>query len=101
MLVDQITKKPIVLINFEVFHKLYNEISYLTAFTKTYDFKSIKNAHHIKINGVGGGGNILVFTVDELQVGEEKSFKDVVLGLSFYGFEKSFKSKVLLNCGFI
>lgn len=101
ILLDGITKKPIILINFDVFHKLYDNISYISALTKTYDHKLIKNGHHQKINSIGGGGSILVFSVDEIQVGEDKSFKDVMLGLSFSGFEKSFGKKVLLNCGLI
>ena len=49
------------------------------------------------ISSVGGKGKILVFSVDEVKVGEDKVFKDVMLGLSFSGFEKSFGKNVLLN----
>lgn len=97
MLYDTITKKPIILITFDVFHKLYNNISYLSAFTKKFNESSIKNGHYIKINSVGSGTSILVFTVDEISIGENKSFKNVMLGLSFSGFEKSFGKNILLH----
>lgn len=97
MLYDTITKKPVILINFDVFRKLYKDISYLAILTKTFNKGSIKNAHYIKINSVGSGTSLLVFTVDELCVGDEHSFKNVMIGLSFSGFEKSFGKNVLLH----
>ncbi|MBQ8909265.1 MAG: sigma-E processing peptidase SpoIIGA [Clostridia bacterium] len=97
VLTDNITKKPIILVNFDVFHKLYDKVNYICALTKSYDFKSFKNGHFVPINSVGGQGKMLVFSVDEVQVGDDKYFKDVILGLSFSGFEKSFGKRVLLN----
>ncbi|MBQ8443790.1 MAG: sigma-E processing peptidase SpoIIGA [Clostridia bacterium] len=101
VLKDNVTNKPIILVNYEVFHKLYEGVNYISAVTKSYDFKSFKNGHFVPIKGVGGGGKMLVFSVDELQVGDEKFFKDVMVGLSFSGFEKSFGKGVLLNCEMI
>ncbi len=98
MLYDTITKKPIMLVTFDVFHKLYSNISFLSAFTKKTENCSIKNGHYIKINSIGSGTSMLVFTIDELLVGEEeKSFKNVAIGLSFSGFDKSFGKKILLH----
>lgn len=97
MLYDSITKKPIILINFDVFHKLYDNISYLSVVSKTFDEGSIKNGHYIKINSIGCGTKMFVFTVDEIKVGDEHSFNNVMLGLSFSGFEKSFGKRVLLH----
>ena len=54
-------------------------------------------AHYVKINSVGSGRKILAFVVDEIQLGDEKIFKNPTLALSFSGFEKSFKANVLLN----
>ncbi|MBO5395123.1 MAG: sigma-E processing peptidase SpoIIGA [Clostridia bacterium] len=101
VLCDSVTKKPIILITYDVFHKLYDDVSFIAAVTKSYDFKSFKNGHFEKINSVGGGNQILVFSVDELCIDEEKSFKDVMLGLSFSGFEKSFGKSILLNSALI
>lgn len=97
MLYDTITKKPIILVTFEVFHKFYQDISYLSAWSKKFNESSIKNGHYIKINSVGSGTSIFVFTVDELSIGENKTFKNVMLGLSFSGFEKSFGKNILLH----
>lgn len=100
VLYDNITKKPIVLITFDVFSKFYSEISYFDARLKNIDSSSIKNAHYIKINSIGKGASMLVFTVDELSI-EDKYYKNVSLGLSFSGFEKSFGKNVLLHCDYV
>lgn len=97
MLYDNITKKPVILVSFDVFHKLYSQINYSSILTKTIDKSSIKNGHYIKINSIGGGGNILVFSVDKVIVGENRIFKNVMVGLSLSGFEKSFGRGVLLH----
>lgn len=101
ILLDNITKKPILLISYEVFRKLYDNISLVSAITKNYDFKAFKNGHYVEVNSVGGVTKMLVFSVDEVQVGETGLFKDVMLGLSFSGFEKSFGKNVLLNAELI
>ena len=97
VLMDKVSGKPVVLINFEVFHKLYEKVSFVSAFAKDYDHSTFKNGHFLPINSVGGRGEILVFSVDELWVGKDKFFKDATLGLSFSGFEKNFGKNVLLN----
>lgn len=100
VLYDSITKKPIVLVNFEVFKKIYQDVSYFNARLQNLNSSSIKNGHYIKINSVGRGTSMLVFTVDELVL-EEKYYKNVSLGLSFSGFEKSFGKNVLLHCDYV
>ena len=97
VLYDTITKKPIILVTFDVFNKLYQNINYINALTKNFDKSIIKDGHFIKINGVGSGTSILVFTIDEMLINNDKSFKDVAVGLSFSSFDKSFRKKILLN----
>ena len=97
VLYDTITKKPIILITFDVFHKFYSNINYINAFTKNYDKSKIKDGHFVRINNIGSNSNILVFRIDELQVGNDKCIKDALVGLTFSGFDKSFGRKVLLN----
>lgn len=97
VLYDTLTKKPIILVTFDVFHKLYSNINYINAFTKNYDKNTIKDGHFVQIKGVGSSSSILVFRVDEVRVGSDKCYKDVALGLSFSGFDKSFGRRVLLN----
>lgn len=100
VLYDTITKNPIILVNFDVFKKFYSNISYLSAVTKTLNSSSIKNGHYIKINSIGKGTTMLIFTIDELKIGEDKFYKNATLGLSFSGFEKSFGKNVLLHCDY-
>ena len=101
VLYDTITKKPIVLVTYDVFHKFYEDVSLMSLITKDVSSCSIKNGHYIKINSVGKGTIILIFTVDQLKVeGDERMYKNVALGVSFSGFEKSFGKNVLLHCDF-
>ncbi len=101
VLYDTITKKPIVLVTYDVFHKFYEDVSLMSLITKDVSSCSIKNGHYIKINSVGKGTSILIFTVDQLKVeGDERMYKNVALGVSFSGFEKSFGKNVLLHCDF-
>ena len=96
VLLDKITNSPIVLINYDVFKQIYQNISLISILGKKYN-ESINCAHYIKINSVGGANNILAFVADELVINGEQSFKNPTLALSFSGFEKSFKANVLLN----
>ena len=97
MLYDNITQKPVILITYEVFHKLYENISLLEVITKSFDEKLVKNGHYIKIKGIGSGTSIFTFTIDEMLIGESKMTKNVMLGVSFSGFEKSFGKNILLH----
>lgn len=96
VLYDAVTNKPIILVNFEIFKKLYQQISLAKFVTKKFNLGSIKNGHYIKINAIGRGGNMLVFTVDEVWV-EEHCYKNATLGLSLSGFEKSFGRPILVH----
>ena len=101
VLYDGISNKPIILINFDVFHRIYSQISLSKFLTKDYNLSSIKNGHYIKINTVGKGTTMLVFSVDEVVVGDDKSFSNAMLGLSFSGFDKSFGKSILLHCDMV
>jgi len=97
VLYDKISGQPIMLISFDVFNKLYSNISLSKFLSKGYDLSSIKNGHYIKINSIGKGGNMLVFSVDEVVVSGDKSYPNAMLGLSLSGFEKSFGKQILLK----
>lgn len=97
MLYDTITKKPIMLVDFEVFHKLYSNIPYFKVLTKTFDEKIVTNGHYIKVNSLSAGRSMFVFSVDEAKVGENRLVKQPMLGLSLSGFEKSFGKNILLH----
>ena len=96
VLLDEITKAPIILINFEVFQRLYQDISLVSLLAKQ-NLTQLNCAHYVKINSVGSGSKILAFVADEIQLNGKKVFKNPTLALSFSGFEKSFKANVLLN----
>ena len=101
VLTDKVSGKPVVLINFDVFHKLYEKVSLACAITKSYNQSTFKNGHFLQINSVGGNKEILVFSVDELWIGKDSFIKNATLGLSFSGFEKSFGKNVLLKSAVI
>lgn len=96
VLIDVITKQPIILINFEVFRQIYGDISLIKLISKSID-KKLNGAHYIKLNSIGSGSNVLAFVVDEIVLNNQQSFKNPTLALTFSGFEKSFKANVLLN----
>lgn len=97
MLYDEITKKPIMLVDFDVFHKFYSDISFLHILTKAFDESKIKNGHYVKVNSLSAGKSMLVFSVDEALVGEKRRIKEPMLGLSLSGFEKTFGRSILLH----
>ena len=99
MLYDPITKKPIVLITFDVFSKLYDNINYLSAYLKNIDVSLLNRGHYVKINSVASGSSILVFTAEELEIMDKqpRHFKNISVGLSFSGFDKAFGKSVLLH----
>ena len=103
ILTDPITKKPIILITFEVFSRLYQNINYINAMMKNFDTSKLKNAHYIKVSTVASGTSMLVFTIDKMTLkkgDDDQTYKNVLLGLSFSGFDKALGKKVLLNNAF-
>lgn len=100
MLCDPITKRPIVLISFDVFSKIYENINFLNAYMKKVDTNIMKEGHYVKINSVSSGTSILVFTADKMEISrdeEKQCFEHIAVGLSFSGFEKALGRKILLN----
>lgn len=96
ILIDNITKSPIVLINYDVFNKIYKNISLVSVIAKQID-KNVNCGHYLQVNSIGSGKKILVFVGEELILNNEQVFKNPVFGLSFSGFEKSFNANILLN----
>jgi len=100
VLYDPVTKKPIILITYDIFCKLKPEINYMTAYCKKVDPKTLTNGHYVKINTVASGTSILVFTADKVEIFEgekKKDFQNVSVGLSFSGFDKALGRKILLH----
>lgn len=89
---------PILIINFNLFNKLYCDIDFADLLSK--NFKSLKNPHYVKSGFASGGANILVFCVDEIQIelkSEAKTIKNARLGVSYSKFAKNFNCDMLLN----
>lgn len=96
-LLDQ-DSTPIFIINLNLFNKLYSNIEFEDLLTK--NFKSLKNPHYVKSAFATGGANILVFSVDELQIdinNAQKTVKNAKLGVSYSKFNKNFNCDMLLN----
>lgn len=100
MLYDSITGKPVMLVTYEIFRQFYQDISYISIITKSFDEKKLKNGHYIRVNSLSCPSNLLVFSLDEVEIGEE-SFKNVMVGLSLNGFDKCFGKRVLLHSEFV
>lgn len=99
LLYDPVTSEPICLITHEVFCKLYGG-DIINIFLNKIDEKKLKNGHYIDVNSAVKKGKMLVFSVDEIIVKdekEEKRFENVCLGLTFSNFEKAMHSEVLLH----
>ncbi|MDD4110350.1 MAG: sigma-E processing peptidase SpoIIGA [Clostridia bacterium] len=103
-LIDPISQKPVVIINYSLFHRLYN-LPLEKILTKNIEKKDIKNLHYITFNTIGKRADMLVFEVDKMEVvfskNETKNFNDVVLGLSFSGLNKTFSCDALLHPQFV
>lgn len=100
VLYDPVTQKPIILITFDVFSKLYSNINYISAYCKQVDTSRLDGGHYVPIKTLASGTSILVFNIKKVQIsqGEEvKDFVDVPVGLSFSRFDKSLGRKVLLH----
>lgn len=95
---DYMCNEPVFIINLNLFKKLYNEISVMDLLVKNY--KGLKLPHYVNSTFASGGGKILVFEVDllEIEVGDKKmSVKNAKLGLCYSKFEKNFNCNMLLN----
>lgn len=97
-LLDSLDNTPVFIINHKLFTKLYKNITFEDLLTKS--FKNLKSPHYLKSSFATGGGKILVFEVDGLEIQTNEKvlkFKNVKLGLSYSKFEKNFNCNMLLN----
>lgn len=66
-LIDPITNKPVVIINFTLFNKLYN-LPLEKVLMKNVGDKEIKNCHYITFNTVGKKSDMLVFEIEKMKI---------------------------------
>ncbi len=93
---DPITGKPVCLINFKAFSKLFDEIQLEDILRKNEKLKKLKFAHFINFNTLNSNDKILVFQADCLKIGQ-KSFERPTLGLSLKNFNKAFGTDIILH----
>lgn len=103
-LIDPISQKPVVIITYSLFNRLYN-LPLEKIITKKIEEKDIRNLHYITINTVGERAEMLVFEVEKMEVvfskNNVKNFNNVVMGLSFSEINKTFSCDALLHPQFI
>ena len=89
---NKLTKdnKPITIINYTLFNKLYPEISLQNLLLKKYI--GLKNEQYIEVESLENmKQKILIFEVDELTI-DNKNVQNAILGLTFQNFSQK------LNC---
>lgn len=89
---------PVLIINFNLFNKLYKDISIEDILVK--NFKQLHEPHYLKSKFALGSGNILVFTIPCVKIKLPECFKEIKnakLGLAYAKFEKNFNCDMLLN----
>ena len=96
-LLDPLTGKPVNIITYKIFQKIFKEVPLHHIILKKIP-SGLKNAHYIKVNSIGSKSEMLVFCVDGLKISQNKEsffLKDSCLGLTLIDLEKK------LSCGFI
>lgn len=99
-LCDPATGKPITIISFEYFEKIFKDVSLATIILRKKCDK-LRDMHFIKANTIAPDArDIMVFCVDTLNLSQNKekiTIKNALLGLSFAGIGKSLDCGLLLN----
>lgn len=98
-LTDPLTGKPVNIITYKVFQKLFKGIPLHQIILKQVPEK-LEQAHYIRVNSVGSKSEMLVFCVEGLKI-SQKNFslflKNSCLGLTFVNLEKKLSCGLLLN----
>ncbi len=96
ILIDKISGKPVILISFKTFKKIF-EINTSDFLLGKY---KIENSRYIDVKTATNSGKILVFEIEKIKIqnlNQEKTITNAVLGLSLQNFNKQFGCDVLLN----
>ncbi len=98
-LFDPITNKPVSLVNMKLLSRLFDDFSLEQFLLKKDAYKLLKNAHYIPFKTLNGDSRVLVFEIDQLSF-NDKTIKDVMVGVCFEGFDASFGSEMILHNNF-
>lgn len=103
-LIDPKSQKPVIIITYALFNKLYS-LPIEQVLMKKINSDDIKNSHYISFNTVGSSGEMLVFEIEEMKIimskKQEKKIKNVLLGLSFSNLCKTFACDALLHPDYV
>ena len=96
---DPISNKPIIIIEYSVFRRIFN-FPLEKLITKKINEKDIEGSHYIDYGTIGGNGKMLVFEVEQLmlkQHDKETILKNPSVGLTFSRLTKSFNCEALIG----
>ena len=86
--------KPISIINYKIFSKLYSNISVTDILLKKN--LPLKNAKYYDIKSLADKQNILIFEINAIKI-EKNEQKNAILGLSLQNFENGTNSDVIIS----
>lgn len=103
-LIDPVSKKPVIIISYPLFNKLYN-LPLEQIIMKKVTSENIKNSHYISFDTVGKSSCMLVFEIEEIKIliskAQVRSIENVLLGLSFANISKIFYCDALLHPDYV
>ena len=94
LLLDPISKKPVIFITYNNFKKLFN------VSLEEIMLKNSKSVRYIKTGSINASSDILVVNLEKLTLKQNKKtylFNDIPLGLTFKKLEKQLNCSLLLN----
>lgn len=97
-LVDEKSNQPIVIINIEVFSKLFPNIKIEDLLLKKLENLPLENLHQQVITSLNDSHKILVFKISQLKIFSENEMNihNVMLGLSLKNFKKTLNTDCIL-----
>ncbi|MDD3397207.1 MAG: sigma-E processing peptidase SpoIIGA [Clostridia bacterium] len=96
---DPLTGKPVNIITFKVFQKLFREVPIHQILLKKIP-NNLKRVHYIKVSSVGEKSEMLIFYIESLKISQRNFtliLKNSCLGLTFANLEKKLSCGLLLN----
>lgn len=96
--IDPENNKPINIINFSVFNKLFKDIKLEDIILHNLKNLNLKNAKYINFKSLTRTSNILTFELDEMQIKEKNlNLKNIRIGLTLEKFKSLNSCEMILN----
>lgn len=93
---DQISGKPITLINFELFSKL-TDVKLSDVLLKKYDKIPLKNVHEVELKSLTKSSKIMVFEIDNILIDNTLKIEQALVGLSVVDFQNNLDAECILS----